>query len=98
MTFLGLWLEAFTSEAAETTSFLPTTRRVEVRWFQDLSLSIVVLKCAAILPRVSPERTVYQVDRRVFAAAFVAVGRMEAVCCLPERSRLAFTAAGGWRP
>src|SRR5262245_17437498 len=100
MTFLAAWLDAFTSGAAATISFLPTVRRVVVRWFKDLSLSTVVLKCAAILPSVSPARTVYQVDRPALPADFVAVWRVTAADCLPDRSALALArmAAGGCTP
>ncbi len=44
-------------------SLLPTARRVDVRWFQDLSFSTDVLYRVAILARVSPARTVYVRER-----------------------------------
>src|SRR5262245_25434615 len=98
MTFLAVWLDAFARGAAATISFLPTARRVEVRWFKALSLSTVVLKCAAILTRVSPARTVYQVDRLILPADFVAVWRVVAVEGFPGRSALALARVVGWTP
>src|SRR5215510_7661157 len=62
MTFLALRAAARTG-VGETTNFLPTVTRLDVRWFQDFNFSTVVLKRAAILLRVSPARTVYQVVR-----------------------------------
>src|SRR5438067_8542804 len=92
MTFLEAGAaEADRTGAPETTNFRPTARRLEVRWFQDLSLSTLVLKRVAILKRVSPARTVYDVVRtgaaavRILAAVevldFIAGCALDAIGC-----------------
>src|SRR5262245_42061096 len=73
MTFRGP-VAVSTGAGGDTVSFLPTASLVELRWFQEVSLSTVVLKCVAILPRVSPARTVYRADLIVpVTADFVVV-------------------------